>query len=65
MNRRIRNVLLFVASVLGTALLVIGTVAIRDGDESGTRAIIGAAFAFALVVIIILRSRAPERRPDQ
>jgi hypothetical protein len=56
MNRRIRNVSMFVTAVLGTGLLVIGSVALLDGDASGWRAIIGAAFAFALTLLVGLRS---------
>ena len=59
MTRRIRNLLLFVAAVLGTGLLVIGIVSVIDGDESGWRAIIGAVFAFALVLTVGMRGRSP------
>lgn len=55
MNRRIRNLLLFVAAATGTGLLLIGVIALLDGDGSGVRAVIGALFAFALVLVIRLR----------
>lgn len=57
MTRRIRNVLMFVAAVLGTGLLVIGVVSVTDGDQSGWRAIIGAVFAFTLALSVGFRSR--------
>jgi hypothetical protein len=48
MNRRARNVLLFIGSTLGSALLILGIVRLTDGDRSGWIAIVGAIFAFAL-----------------
>lgn len=61
MTRRIRNVLMFVAAVLGTGLLVIGIVSVMDGDESGWRAIIGGVLAFALVLAVGMRGRSATR----
>ena len=63
MNRRLRNIVLFVASVLGTALLFIGILGVSSGDESSVRAIIGGVFAFALAAVVALRSRNAQR-PD-
>jgi hypothetical protein len=67
MNRRIRNAILFLATVMGTALLFIGVVSVTDGDGSGWRAIIGAAFAFALAAVTFIRARAANRAslPDK
>ena len=61
MTRRIRNLILFVAAAIGTALLLIGIVALIDGDESGWRAIIGSAFAFALTLVVGLRAQRQRR----
>lgn len=55
MHRRVRNTLLFVGSLLGAALLVLGLVALSDGDRLGWACLVGAVFAFALAF-------APDRR---
>lgn len=64
MLRRIRNVVIFAAAVIAVGLLVIGIVALTDGDSSGWRAVIGSALAFALSVSVGLRSRNANQRPD-
>lgn len=63
MSRRIRNVVLFVGALFGTALLAIGATALMSGDQSGVRAIIGAVLAFALTGIIAARTRG-QRAPE-
>jgi hypothetical protein len=57
MHRRVRNTLLFVGSLLGAALLVLGLVALGDGDRRGWACLVGAVFAFALTFAPGLRLR--------
>lgn len=64
MPKRIRNVVIFAAAVLGIGLLIIGITALIDGDSSGWRAVIGSTVAIALAVSVGLRSRNAARRPD-
>lgn len=61
MNRRFRNIILFLASIFGTFLLVVGVTSLANGDSSGWRAVIGAVFAFALVVVTLFRAHATAR----
>ncbi|HSJ32742.1 MAG TPA: hypothetical protein VK933_14970 [Longimicrobiales bacterium] len=57
MARRIRNVVMFVAAVLAVGLLMIGVIALMDGDASGWRAVIGSILAFTLALSVGLRAR--------
>jgi hypothetical protein len=61
MNRQVRNVLLFIAATLGTALLSIGVIAVMAGDPSGWRGVIGGVFAFAFALAIGVRSARSRR----
>lgn len=64
MSRRFGNVVIFAAALLATGLLVIGIVALTDGDSSGWRAVIGSLLAFALAGSVALRSASKRRQQE-
>jgi hypothetical protein len=64
MTRRFRNVLLFVGTVLGTGLLILGIIALNEGDPAAWRYIVGAVFAFTLALAPGQRLRNVIRPPD-
>ena len=50
MNRRVRNVLLFFGTAIGTVLLFMGGKGLMDGAPNAWMYILGAIFAFALAL---------------
>lgn len=64
MNRRIRNILLFLGSAFGTALLIAGIGVLLKGDRSGWTYIVGAVLAFVLAFAPGRRLRDAVRPPD-
>ena len=48
MNRRVRNVVLFVGALLGAALLMLGIRGIAANEPNAWLYVLGAIFAFAL-----------------
>lgn len=64
MNRRIRNVILFVGSFFGGILLVAGIVEIGRGDRAGWLYVLGALLAFALAFTPGRRLRDAALPPD-
>lgn len=65
MKRRIRNVVLFIGALFGTALLVIGLIAVTSNDPSGWRGVIGGTIVLALTLILLRwGNRTPARRDN-
>lgn len=58
MNRRIRNVILFLGTLMGTALLILGIKGMVDGEANAWMYILGAVFAYALAITPGRRLRA-------